>query len=127
MDPSASAEAAVIRYFNELNKASATGDTSSLAALQDPSCSCTDAVSSFGQVYASGGRIEGGQWHVTAPDAGLLPDGRADVAFSAEIGEAIAYNAAGEITAQQPAISGRYVALLRPQDDAWLVLDVDRL
>lgn len=78
------AKAFVMHYIETLNYATATGDTSALAALDDGSCrSCSAVIGRVRKVYKAGGSIDSRGWVVKSlavvgqpnrplVDAGLL-------------------------------------------------------
>jgi hypothetical protein len=64
-DTKAGAVAFVKYYIELINHAQATGETSSLSAVEDPRCaSCQKATAGVQAHYAAGGSIEGGEWRV---------------------------------------------------------------
>jgi hypothetical protein len=64
-----------VRYwFDSLNQAAQDGDTETLKAVSDPACeTCSRFISSIENLYGPGGRIEGGQFNVTAVEAQSVP------------------------------------------------------
>jgi Family of unknown function (DUF6318) len=67
---------AFVRYYIALiNHAQATGDVDALAAVEDPGCrSCISARQTLGDIYQSGGHIEGGALDASIGGASPRPD-----------------------------------------------------
>lgn len=71
------AAAAFARYwFDILNQAARSGDTSRLRLLSDPACStCERFAASIESLYRPGGRIEGGLFTIASAEAAGLETG----------------------------------------------------
>ena len=68
----ASAEAFVRFYWEMVDYAQSTGDTSGLVDASDRCINCKNGVASIEKTYGTGGRIEGGQSQVTDPTTVFL-------------------------------------------------------
>jgi uncharacterized membrane protein len=61
--PQAEVEAAVRRYYDAVNMAISNGDTSGLATMSVPSCTCRKLIDTVNDVYSKG-RSEGARFNV---------------------------------------------------------------
>lgn len=68
--PTAEGAQAFVRYwYDELNYAIATGDTSGLIAVSHPKCTeCLDVIDQIGDLYGSGGHQEGNAYAISVID-----------------------------------------------------------
>lgn len=113
--PSAQAEtpqgaAAFARFwFETLNAAARTGDTTELRAISRPDCeTCGAFAKSIEDLYRPGGRIEGGVFTVVAAEAPALPPGTssARVTVIYDVSPTKQLGANGEVLRTTPALKG---------------------
>lgn len=72
----AGAETFAKHWISVFNHASATGDTTSLAALSGAGCeTCSNYVALIKKIYGPGGRIESDGWEVTEARGSTSPGG----------------------------------------------------
>jgi hypothetical protein len=65
----AAAKAFVRHYVDSVNHAMRTGDIEAIQRLSDQACeSCTAVIANIGDLYSTGGHLEGQGWSITAID-----------------------------------------------------------
>lgn len=112
-------------WFQTLNDAALSGDTSRLRAISAPQCeTCDRFVGSIDGLYGAGGRIEGGRFTVrSAEAAGLEPEAtEARVSVLYDVTATKQISASGEVLQETESISGEVADLeLVREDAAWLL------
>lgn len=88
------AEAFVEYYWEVVNYASATGDTSTLKDISLHGCqTCWSGIAWIDDVYAAGGRITGGSYEVLRQTSQRTPSGSWGVAARIKVGRQAVQNA----------------------------------
>lgn len=116
--------AAFVRlWFEELNNAARSGETAGVAKLSDPDCAtCSNFIQSIASLYDAGGRIQGGEFSVTAVETQPLDEvtGEARVLVVYDVMPTQQVGAQGEVLLDVEALTGEAGDLvLGRRGDSW--------
>lgn len=108
-------------WFETLNYATATGDTTGLRAASDPGCEfCDNLATDIEAVYAVGGRREGGVTSINISPPGVIQNLGLNLAVVVELEPARDVDASGEDIATFGGESGLpLIASVLLLDDGW--------
>lgn len=107
-------------YFDELNRAFASGATTTLATFRKPSCSCTAIETTINETYGQGGRITGQQAKVEGLSSGETGPSFFKVTAELTVTPGRAFSRAGEQRDLQ-GVQGNYYLLLTRDGDHWVI------
>ncbi|ROR90135.1 DUF6318 family protein [Nocardioides aurantiacus] len=126
--PSKAGAAAFVRHWVAvLNYAGATGDTKALRRLSTNDCiKCAALWNGIDNIYAGGGRIEGGGWTVLETKQFGPTRNRYFVDATIKSDEQSLTQSSGATPTAFPGVAKRLRAfVLRPVESGWLVAELD--
>ncbi len=121
--------AAFARYwYDVLNQAGASGNTTLLRQLSAPQCqTCANFIGSIETVYPKG-RFRGGRHLVRFAEAPAFSGRTAQVSILVDIGRTDVLDSSGKVLQSEPAAEGVELEMtLSRRDSGWIVIDLVEL
>jgi len=126
LTPEAQAEAFVRTYYDTVNVAVSTGDTSKLMTLSRPGCSCRNLVTTINDIYSKG-HSEGAAFLLHSVKVTELIGGTAAAEVDLDVTKyTVVVAASGTSETVEPLHSHDLMSIVQ-QDDHWVVDKIVRL
>jgi hypothetical protein len=113
-------------WVDQINAASASGETEELRSLGLKSCDvCSDFPQQLETIYAAGGRVESENWTIknVVPEAGNS-DERVGMLLTVQVPENTVYASENAEPQKFPGGNQRFRMILVREDDHWMIKDL---
>jgi len=117
-------EAAVRAYFEELNRASETNDTTRLKTLSSRNCPCYRTVRVINQIADDGERLQGLRWELRSLRVHDVLGRTAQVEVKFDTTRHRVVTASGKTVQRVPASSNRQDWSVIEGEDGWIITNI---